>query len=66
MKITLNIMRPNNMGSVGKAISIPLTPVTSAKETDRGVQKNNRKNRFLKLKIDIKITAMKIGATSAK
>ena len=54
------------MGSVGNAMSMLLKPVTSAKETDIGVQKNNRKNKFLKLKIDIKITAIKIGATSAK
>jgi len=47
-------------------MSTVLNPVTSAKETDMGVQKNNKKNKFLKLKTDIKIIAMQIGKISTK
>ena len=61
----LNIINPNNRGSVGKAISTTLKPVTSDKETERGVRKNNKKNAFLRLKTGIKTIAIKIGKINA-
>ena len=66
MNSILNIINPHNIGSVGNAMSTLLIPVTSARETDIGVQKNNRKNKFLKLKTDTKITVITIGKTSNK
>tara|TARA_B100001741_G_C16367307_1_gene511530 strand:+ start:450 stop:650 length:201 start_codon:yes stop_codon:yes gene_type:complete len=66
MNSILNIINPHNIGSVGNAISTLLNPVTSARETDIGVQKNNRKNKFLKLKTDTKTTVITIGKTSNK
>ena len=62
----LRIINPNNMGSVGSAMSIAFDEVNSDKDIEIGVQKNNKNNTLLKSKIDNTTALMKTGINNNK